>query len=129
MGQQSSESGTARREANRRLADEGLSVREISERTGYPKSTVGRDLQGYVPDTRVPDQRKACEQAQELLTEAASLQALQVADRGTRPGAVIDGKQTVIRGPYEKTPERDQRAAQIIDVRRRAARLEYPIAA
>ena len=55
MGQQTAESGTARKEANRRLADEGLSIREIAERTGHPKSTVARDLQGYERPVPIPD--------------------------------------------------------------------------
>ena len=123
MGQQTAESGTARREANRRLADEGLSVREISERTGHPKSTVHRDLAGYEPDTRASSRK----QAAELRREAKRLSELQISERGTHPGVDVEGNPVVIRGPYVKTPERESRAAQIVSLRKQAAHLEHPL--
>lgn len=118
MGQLERESGTARKEGHRRLADEGLSLREIAEQTGHPKSTVHRDLDGYLPS-----------ESKKLTAQARTLYKLQVQERGLRPGPIVDGKQLVVPGPYVSTPEREQRASRIIDLRKRAAHIDHPIAA
>jgi len=108
-----------------------LSVREISEQTGHPKSTVHRDLAGHhkpalpVPDTAsadTDDRRRAAE----LEAEAKRLTKLQQSERGTVPGPVIDGKALPIPGPYVSTPEREARAATILSLRKQAANLRYP---
>lgn len=67
------------------------------------------------------------EQAQELYDEAKRLELEQIKERGTAPGPVIEGKPTKVRGPYEATTERENRAARILALRREAARLEYPL--
>lgn len=44
---------TDRRLEHRKFAREGLSVREIAEKTGASKSTVGRDIEGIAQPDRV----------------------------------------------------------------------------
>lgn len=61
-----------------------------------------------------------------LRREADRLTKLQKHERGAVPGPTIEGKKTIISGPYVPTPEREARAGQIIALRKRAARLEFP---
>lgn len=68
------------------------------------------------PDTVTPDS---------LRVQANKLVRLQREHRGW----VTNGRGERILAPYAKTPETESRAAQIIDLRKRAARLEHPIAA
>jgi hypothetical protein len=115
------------------MANEGFTEREISERTGHPKTTVHRDLAGYeksqapAVDTAAADTSDR-QKADELQAEADRLTKIQKRERGSQPGPVIDGKQTLIPGPYVPSEENEARAAQIISLRKQAANLRFPVA-
>lgn len=127
MGQQS---GTARKAQHQLLADEGLSVREISEKTGHPKSTVHRDLSDYEPPTKLPDPALADtddrKKAAEMKAEADRLTQLQRERRGWVPAKDMEGKPCLVLGPCHRTPEMDATAREIGRLRKDAARLLYP---
>ena len=62
----------------------------------------------------------------EMLAEAKRLTELQQKERGYKTVKGLDGKPTRAMGPYVPTPEREQRAAEILRLRKTAARLKYP---
>jgi 1,6-anhydro-N-acetylmuramate kinase len=62
------------------------------------------------------------ETAEELRAEAEALVARQRKERGEVTGVGLDGKPVRHVGPYESTPEREGRAAVIVNLRKRAAR-------
>jgi len=71
--------------------------------------------------------RGAVNEAEAMKARARELTELQKRERGTQPGPEIDGKRTLVPGPYVPTPEREARAREIIGLRKRAARTEHPI--
>lgn len=71
--------------------------------------------------------RGSPDEIDQLISKARRLSDLQVTARGLAPGPVIDGKRTQVRGPFIRTQENEDRARQIIALRRRAAHLAHPI--
>ena len=61
-----------------------------------------------------------------MYAEANRLVELQRRERGTEV-IELGGKKVRVPGPYEPTEEREERARKILDLRRRAARMEYPL--
>lgn len=63
----------------------------------------------------------------EMRAEADRLTELQREHRGFTRGKDLDGKPCLVLGPYVPTEETEARAAQIVNLRRTAARLRHPI--
>jgi hypothetical protein len=63
----------------------------------------------------------------EMTAEADRLVKIQREARGSEPCKGLDGKPSSRPGPYDPSPENEQRAAQIVSLRRRAARQKFPI--
>jgi hypothetical protein len=79
------------------------------------------------PVTDKPRDQRSIDQdrGRKMRLEADKLYRLQVKERGIIPHPTKKG--LTIPGPYVSTPEREQRAQQIISLRRYAALLEYPL--
>lgn len=149
-----------RRAQHRELAIEGLTEREIAERTGSTKGTVHRDLEGweltpreaglreimatppgygYAYAVRVLAQREgdALDDADlgkyaglspdEMIAEADRLTKIQREKRGSVPTVGLDGKPSSRPGPYEPTADNEQRAREILALRRTANRAKNPV--
>ena len=152
------EDAAARKAAHRRLATEGLTEREIAERTRNSQSTVHRDLEGFQRPPTAEEIRAVIEKdprqygeasakllvlqrrkdsappsgpyaglsPDEMITAANHLTELQQKERGYKTVKGLDGKPTRTMGPYVPTPEREERAAEILRLRKTAARVKYP---
>jgi hypothetical protein len=62
----------------------------------------------------------------EMIAEANRLTELQRRERGSEPVAGLDGKPSSRPGPYVPTAEGEAQAAEILRLRKTAARVKWP---